>query len=306
MRKLHLSFILSLSGLVMFTIGQARITLFCVGDPQTCWSFLELTDEDYDAANQSCVNFVNSHVANPITSCTAGNLSPPEGLPWLEAGWFWEEAERTFYFGKFYFGVCPEGTHPDANFLCLPDEDDQAKQCPMVQGNPINTATGNKYHSETIEINNQLSFDLSYNSNFRYTGNGIKDIDYLGLGWMHQYNASISKIYTVGSDRTVFVNRPNGRQFRFNEVNGIWTPSEYVKDSLQQNGHIWTYKTADNTVETYNTGYVNGSSLNVGRLESVKTSDGKETVISYISTTQGVKPKIDRITGPFGGFIDFT
>ena len=123
-------------------------------------------------------------------------------------------------------------------------EGEQPKHC----GNPINTATGNKFQRETDISGIELGFDRYYNS--------LATAEPMTLGpkWTHSLNYRIDySPATSGSLPTVVVSRPSGKRLQYEYASGTWQTDADIISKLQAvPGGGWTFQEGDaRTVETY-------------------------------------------------------
>lgn len=97
----------------------------------------------------------------------------------------------------------------------------------LGQGNPINAGTGNKVQEETDYVGAgafPLKLVRVYNS--RITNDG-----YFGVGWRTTYdNYRVSKTSATLAN----VTRPDGKQYVYKLINGVWTGDADVTDKLVQ------------------------------------------------------------------------
>jgi RHS repeat-associated protein len=131
--------------------------------------------------------------------------------------------------------------------------------------NSINPATGNNHQLDVDYVGASafpLRFERYYNS---VTGFGSGNI---GTQWRHTYDRSVLRVNSVA---TVF--RPDGKQYVFTQVGGVWSSDPDVMDRLVQTRTGWTYTAApDDDVETYD---VNG------RLTSIANRAGIAHILGY-------------------------
>ncbi len=166
-----------------------------------------------------------------------------------------------------------------------------APPCPIAfTGNPINTATGNKFQTETDFVggaSTQLVLRRYYNS--RDNGSSA-----FGAGWRGDYTQSIAY-----SSSTATVKRADGRVDSFwKTTGGAWQTDADVTSQLSptmnsanvQTG--WQLITPDDSTELYN--------MN-GQLVSTTTRAGLTTTLSY-----GAGNLLTTVTGPFGHILSFS
>jgi len=150
-------------------------------------------------------------------------------------------------------------------------------------GNPINTATGNKFETETDftgSPNTGLSLTRYYNSA------DIKALAF-GMNWHSTWHRGLA---VLGNGVTV--TRADGRQDVFTGNGGVYTPNPDVTSVLTATNGGYRLVTADDSVETYSA---------AGRLLSVASRAGLTTTLTYNGINQ-----LAQVTGPFGAVMSFT
>lgn len=170
-------------------------------------------------------------------------------------------------------------------------------------GNPVNTATGNKYAEEVDIISfGNLSFSRYYNSL------GLSGGSQVGSAWNHNYQRSLF-INTA----TATVARPNGKSAYFRLVGSSWVNQQAGGDRLVQIPAAgWQLVTSDDTVETYNT---------AGRLLAISNREGRTQTLSYdgygrlntvtddtgrkLSFSYDGSSRIQTLTDPAGGIYRY-
>ncbi|MBR0968506.1 RHS repeat protein [Bradyrhizobium diazoefficiens] len=149
------------------------------------------------------------------------------------------------------------------------------------EGNPINSANGNKYQLETDFVGGSatgLSFIRSYNS-----------ADNSGSKWHSNWHRGL----LISSDgTTVTAVRADGRQEIFSLEADKYVPDPDVVSVLAKHSNGWTLTTADDSVESY---------APKGQLLSITTRTGLTTNLTY--DTGG---RLVVVTGPFGHKLSFT
>jgi YD repeat-containing protein len=141
-----------------------------------------------------------------------------------------------------------------------------------VAGDPINLGTGNEYEDEKdYSSDDTLRFERYYNSS-----NSIASTN-IGVQWLDNYDRSIQYQTSTTPVATVF--RPDGKEFAFQKVNGVWTPDADVNDTLTESDNAqgqlqgWTYFDAKTQqYENYNAG---------GALTSIQDLTGQVTLLTY-------------------------
>lgn len=142
--------------------------------------------------------------------------------------------------------------------------------CPPKVGNPINTATGNKFQAESDFAGTALlQFVRFYNSA------ATAPTHLLGAHWTNTYTRRIA----ISSSTVVVLSRPDGSGFAYQLDAGVWQGEAGVTARLQQhndqNGVLsgWTYREQDDReVETYDA---------QGRLVGINRADGQSIVLVY-------------------------
>lgn len=188
-------------------------------------------------------------------------------------------------------------------------------------GNPINTATGNKFQEEI----DYLGAGKDGLKIIRYYGSSITTpTAHLGNRWRHFYDRSVYLSSYSGASSAA-VSRPDGKVLRFSLKSNIWVGDPDIADQLQSvqdsNGNItaWTYKVAaDNSVERYDAkGLLQSITAHSGYAQIFIYSDGGtsssiaptaglliQVVDSYgrqISTTYDSNSRVATITDSNGG-----
>lgn len=164
--------------------------------------------------------------------------------------------------------------------------------CPATTiGNPINTATGNKYQTETdftAGPDTGLEFRRFYNSQGRGSSG-------LGALWRSTYSRSIIRL----TDTVAKAVSADCQIDTFNLVGGAWKADPDVTSRLapviDASGHQtgWKLTKANDDTEFY--------SFAEGRLELVVSRSGRTTSLSY-----DLYNELTSVTGPFGQTITFT
>jgi RHS repeat-associated protein len=165
-----------------------------------------------------------------------------------------------------------------------------ASGCGAIGGNPINTATGNKFQVETDFVGASctgLALRRYYNSQSP-TGSGF------GTGWHSTWHRSLKPL----APGSVIVTGTDGREDTFTLNAGVWQANPDVTSRLAAmldaggNQIGWQLVTAADSVETY---------ALAGRLLSVTTRAGLATRLAY-----DAKGRLTAVTGPFGDRLTFT
>ncbi len=200
------------------------------------------------------------------------------------------------YLANFHFRLCEKGTQFVEGQGCVQEE--EKRSCEIVAGNPINTATGSKYHTENIAMGGE-GFDVGFHYTSRYlvAKDGKKIYNHLAPGWNISVFSEIGAITQNGKDTYVDMIRPNGRRIRYEKNNGQW--SSVLKNNNQllekSDGSGWEYITPD-AVEHYE--FVN-SSPQKSLLSAKHFYNGDVLTYSRPANTQTI------ITNQFGQSITF-
>lgn len=179
--------------------------------------------------------------------------------------------------------VCPDpekdlGPPNDSPQSCSGDlaEGDTSS---ISEGNPINSATGNKYEVQTDfkgAGERSLVFQRFYNSN-------PSDPTHLGLNWRSTYDRSLALVWlpTYSAAQVAALSRPDGKRLYFQPLGAEW-----VANSPDTNGTLvqmrdlngltngWMYTSERNEIEVYSP---------TGRLLSVLDRTGYTQVMAYDS-----------------------
>ncbi|MGH3850337.1 MAG: DUF6531 domain-containing protein, partial [Pseudonocardiaceae bacterium] len=139
-------------------------------------------------------------------------------------------------------------------------------------GNPINSATGNKYETLTLYVGAgsfPLVARLTYNS--LDAGLGTQAMPY-GSNWRGSYNRSIAVVPDQPTP-TVRVSRSDGKSYVYTQTANGWTPSPDVVATLMSNSASgWTLTLPSGMVEAYDAN---------GNLQSLSDRNGRTQVLTY-------------------------
>lgn len=181
--------------------------------------------------------------------------------------------------GQFYLQAI---SYTPKNFGATP----MACSANTCAGNPINTATGNKYQVETDFIgapDTHIELSRTYNSLDARTAS-------LGVSWRHTYERSV---FSSPGSSLAQLYRPDGRVEEFWSQSGIWAADPDVTNTLapiiiggMQTG--WKVTTSDDSTEYYNM---------AGQLTSIVTRSGLTTTLAYNANNQ-----LATVTGPSAMF----
>ncbi|MCF6299805.1 MAG: RHS domain-containing protein [Proteobacteria bacterium] len=138
-------------------------------------------------------------------------------------------------------------------------------QCPAA-GNPINIGSGNKFQRFNVELNNDVTFSLFYNSytTFSTGSQGRINRKILGRGWFSNFELHIGAIATwnfvVNSPYWgIGITRSDGRviwfyKLKVDGIQGEWNryrPERTKNTRLIRNGNTWEVYAENGTMEVY-------------------------------------------------------
>ncbi len=196
----------------------------------------------------------------------------------------------------------------------------------LPKGDPVDASSGNVNETQTDYAGvgtNPIRFARYYNSLHAQclptSGPGM----YLGGGWSGTYFQILVPVTITDSANTyntVYAYRPDGRVIVFNEYSGVYSPDGDVSDSLIQTSSGWSYQTADDTIETYNSAgqlltvalrgqnqitvnYNSGSGLGD---PPISVSDAFGHTLAFTYTQNGNYLQLSSITDPAGHTISYT
>jgi RHS repeat-associated protein len=192
--------------------------------------------------------------ANPVARCAPGS---PRNTDW--------------------YGVAPEDA---ALYLkCTEEDPPKNKDCCGAQssGNPINTATGNKWQTETdfSGTGSSLSFARHFNLIAPYAKAN------LGYGWTHTYARWIKASSALPK---ATMRRHDGREyvFNFNATNSTWfTDADVVERLVELKDAMgvrsgWRVTTANDEIESYDA---------TGKLITIVDRAGRTQTLAYSTAT---------------------
>lgn len=184
-----------------------------------------------------------------------------------------------------------------------PEEQGSANEGAPSAGDPINTASGNKYIQETDFRGSQwLTFRRFYNSAIGTPSTAM------GTKWSHSFRRSLEVLGTP-SPGLITVRRPSGMSESFKKSGTAWTTSPDNPDSLTEvtdaNGNLTGYVlwiAALRHHETYSTD---------GRLLTVSDETRQTETLTYSDTLTdpSIAPKPNlllTVTAPDGRALSFT
>ncbi|HTV83817.1 MAG TPA: RHS repeat-associated core domain-containing protein [Dyella sp.] len=209
---------------------------------------------------------------------------------------------------SYAYTVYSEPNHDDGGwagwyFWCAPTfspSKNNGCSC-SVAGDPINLGTGNEYEDQKdYSSSDSLRFERYYNSSNSITPTNI------GAQWLDNYDRSIQYQTSTTPVATVF--RPDGKEFAFQKVNGVWAADPDVSDTLTESDNAlgqvqsWTYFDAQTQqYENYNAG---------GALTSIVDLSGQVTTLTYSdgTTPTTIAPMaglLITVTAPSGRQLQF-
>ena len=169
--------------------------------------------------------------------------------------------------------------------------------------NPINLATGNKFHIETLYQGNgpfPLQWGLTYNSSVPLEVRakpGQPQDHSLAPGWQHHYQLQLLlvKVSLEPDARTEFISisRPDGQLLAFQQLQGVWQtdPDRHANLSAQADGS-WLLKVGDEE-EIYDA---------QGKLRQIRNLQGLTQTLDYDAVT-GL---LMSVRDPAGRSLQFT
>ena len=139
-------------------------------------------------------------------------------------------------------------------------------QCPVLEKNPVNSATGNKFQREQdyAAASGGLTFIRSYNSRSTQSSG-------LGVSWRHNWQASLTR-YDSALGNYVVATRPDGQAYYFTLTGGNWVNEADIKARLTQtvDGYVLTDGPAQR--ETYDS---------QGRLIEIESDGSHKFTLAY-------------------------
>ena len=175
--------------------------------------------------------------------------------------------------------------------------------CPL--GNPINQATGNKFHIELdIETTGARGLEFKRVYNLTTVDQGFVRNKVLGYGWTGTYLQSLH-VFHSGSPSTesVSLKRPDGKQIIFIQQGALWLSDADVHSRLEElvdtNGVRtgWRFVTERNAIEAYNA---------LGRLQSISDLHGNVYTLDYDATGNTSYGRLNRVDANTGEFLVFS
>ncbi len=167
--------------------------------------------------------------------------------------------DKTFGSANRFGSECPEGTTLNPTTGLCSNDQDKGGSCgagPIMQGNPINAAVGNKYQKETDYIsqsNSLLGFTRHYNN-----------MESMEQYWTHTFSLRLRIL-----PHTIALVRADGRESFFDVTKDIATPLEGEFGSLTKTGTGWHYLGTDGKAYDFDS---------TGRITAISTAKGTITV----------------------------
>ncbi|MEN8128818.1 MAG: RHS repeat-associated core domain-containing protein [Pseudomonadota bacterium] len=257
------------------------------------WSSPELACERFANARWSGGGYaLQSYLAYPYQS----NSSYPEAC---RVTFGYNDSTQTGSHLDWIYGGdrCDATSHwSDAQQRCLdqlPYDPVEAKNRGKPQncgvGNPINSATGNKYQHET-DLKPIRSAGVTFS---RYYNSQSAAIGHLGSNWRHRYSQRI----IIDSNDRYQVQRPDGKVYLFIGQAGGLSSDADVTDRLEIVEGGFRYTRSDSTVETYNS---------AGRLESITNAKGLMQTMTYGAPDYRGRPMLASVTDAYGATLSFS
>jgi RHS repeat-associated protein len=175
--------------------------------------------------------------------------------------------------------------------------------CPL--GNPINQATGNKFHIE-VDVKRSVDRGIEFRRvyNFTTADQGFVQNKVLGFGWSGSYLQSIHVYHDDQlSNESVLLKRPDGKQIIFSRQGELWLADADIHSILEElldssgvrNG--WRFVSEQNTVEIYNA---------LGRLQSISDIRGNVHTLSYEASGKTSYGRLSRVDANSGEYLQFS
>lgn len=197
------------------------------------------------------------------------------------------------------------GSGSEGGPTCQSDKGAASDDNGPLAGDPINTATGNKYLQEDDYASHGfLTFRRFYNSSTSAGETGI------GTRWTHSFNRIVARVYDNSGNATIArITRPSGVREIFNRVGSQWTATPENPDRLTEavdaSGNPTGYTlwiAALRHTETYGAD---------GALLSISDATGQTATLGYSNTLTdpAIAPKAGlllTVTAPDGRLLSFT
>ncbi|WP_369928850.1 RHS repeat-associated core domain-containing protein [Xanthomonas sp. NCPPB 2632] len=202
-------------------------------------------------------------------------------------------------------GGSGSGSGSEGGPTCQSDKGAAGDDNGPLAGDPINTATGNKYLQEDDYASHGfLTFRRFYNSSTSAGETGI------GTRWTHSFNRIVARVYDNSGNATIArITRPSGAREIFNRVGSQWTATPENPDRLTEaddaSGNPTGYTlwiAALRHTETYGAD---------GALLSISDATGQTATLGYSNTLTdpAIAPKAGlllTVTAPDGRLLSFT
>lgn len=148
---------------------------------------------------------------------------------------------------------------------------------PLLAGNPVNVAYGNKLQVETdlepLPLTG-LGITRIYNSKDNRTNRSYR----FGTGWRSGHDRSLTYVYgppqggIPTATETVFLQRPDGKVYYFTRTAGSWETDGDTPGSVVETTGGWQYTTVSDAIEEYDS---------TGKLTSITTVSGIVSSYTY-------------------------
>ncbi|UCC56353.1 MAG: RHS repeat protein, partial [Gammaproteobacteria bacterium] len=168
---------------------------------------------------------------------------------------------------------------------------------PLIAGNPVNVAYGNKLQVETDLAPTPvtgLGIHRFYNSKDKRTNKSYR----FGTGWRSGHDRSLTYVSQspqgdiLTDTETVFLHRPDGKVYYFTRTWGPWETDGDTPGSVIETVGGWQYTTADDSVEEYD---------GTGKLTRITTVSGVTTDYTYYPSDY-----IKTVTTSLGEWLTYT
>jgi RHS repeat-associated protein len=200
-------------------------------------------------------------VYDPATqACSTPNEPPPECVP------------PTVYDPATQTCTIPNEPLPDENLGSCPGTEPPGTAPPIGCGNPINSATGNKFQTESDYAGSDLLQFARY-----YNSAAGAPTHLLGSHWTNTYTRRIT--FDASTPTVAKMWQRDGHGTTFNLVSGVWRATAHPEATLLRldgpSGELlgWTYQARDGSqIEDYDA---------LGRLIGISRTDGQAVVLVY-------------------------
>ena len=274
------------------------------------WHRHESFHGSHDQAFEACQQFLQTYIDirdNIHPKCM--HPDPGNGYHYWAGHIRIQKDPDIYHFGYFHYNqTCPDGSAPSQEFGCQKPED-SGNQCgdgaPPSKGNPISTAYGNKFQTET-DYAASGSFPLSF-SRFYNSRSQSEDLS-IGQNWTHSHQKTIEPMSVTAADVTHLIGynlaRQDGRNIKFSPEAGQSTDYPVVLSDEIIDGdktlRTATYK--NGTVETYEMSLdAATNTMSVGRLVSIRNIQGFTQTLAYNAQDQ-----LEQVSDDNGNTLTFT